>query len=298
MPRPTRPLRGAGGDDDDSVEGLIEVDSAGHVRKATLHEYDARNLKNDESIRKYYAQRYRLWSLFDRGVRMDRESWFSVTPEAVASHIARRCRLCSHDVVVDAFCGAGGCAIQLATVAKRVIAVDVDPLKISMAQHNAAIYGVGDKIDFIVGDFVALLPHLEADIVLLAPPWGGPDYASGSFFDVRSMRLSGLDGEELLRLTRRHITPNVAYHLPRTVLAEQLTMLAESGETVELEHNIFNRKVKTVTAYYGDLVADGKAGRVAYNPPLPFCPDVPIDRPLMELSQCVHRHAMKRRRVE
>lgn len=34
-----------------------------------------------------------------------------------------------------------------------VIAIDIDPVKISCAKHNAKIYGVLDKIEFINGDF-------------------------------------------------------------------------------------------------------------------------------------------------
>ena len=43
-------------------------------------------------ISKYWAQRYRLFSLFDDGVMLDHESWYSVTPEKIAQHIAERCR--------------------------------------------------------------------------------------------------------------------------------------------------------------------------------------------------------------
>lgn len=39
------------------------------------------------------------------------ESWFSVTPEEIAKHVAERCRC---DVIIDAFCGAGGNTIQFA----------------------------------------------------------------------------------------------------------------------------------------------------------------------------------------
>lgn len=39
------------------------------------------------------------------------EGWFSVTPEKIAEHIADRCR---SDIIVDAFCGVGGNAIQFA----------------------------------------------------------------------------------------------------------------------------------------------------------------------------------------
>jgi hypothetical protein len=39
---------------------------------------------------KYWAQRRRLFSRFDEGIELDRDGWFSVTPEAIAHHIAKR----------------------------------------------------------------------------------------------------------------------------------------------------------------------------------------------------------------
>jgi trimethylguanosine synthase len=42
-----------------------------------------------------------------------------------------------------------------------VVAIDIDPVKISCAKHNAKIYGVLDKIEFITGDFFSLLPKVS-----------------------------------------------------------------------------------------------------------------------------------------
>lgn len=44
-----------------------------------------------------------------------------------------------------------------------------------MAKHNATIYGVTDRIEFIVGDFLTLVDKLKADVVFLSPEWGGWD---------------------------------------------------------------------------------------------------------------------------
>lgn len=44
---------------------------------------------------------------------MDHESWFSVTPEAIALQIAQELEACNVGVVCDAFCGAGGNAIGM-----------------------------------------------------------------------------------------------------------------------------------------------------------------------------------------
>lgn len=57
-----------------------------------------------------------------------------------------------------------------------VIAIDIDPEKIKIARHNAEVYGVADRIEFIVGDFFQVAPLLKADVVFLSPPWGGPNY--------------------------------------------------------------------------------------------------------------------------
>lgn len=48
------------------------------------------------------------------------EGWFSVTPEKIAEHIAIRVSQSFNcDIIVDAFCGVGGNAIQFALTSKR-----------------------------------------------------------------------------------------------------------------------------------------------------------------------------------
>ena len=42
-----------------------------------------------------------------------------------------------------------------------VIAIDLDAEKIALARHNAAVYGVADRIEFLVGDFLELGPRLK-----------------------------------------------------------------------------------------------------------------------------------------
>lgn len=122
------------------------------------------------SMRKYWVQRYRYFTLYDEGIQMDEEGWYSVTPERIAIHIAQRC---ASDVIIDAFCGVGGNAIQFALTCHRVIAIDIDPVRLNCARNNARIYGVEDRIEFICGDYMALIPRLKADVVFLSPPWGG-----------------------------------------------------------------------------------------------------------------------------
>jgi trimethylguanosine synthase len=196
-------------------------------------------------IQKYWAQRYRFFSKFDQGIRLDEESWFSVTPECLAIHVAKRCSVC--DVVVDAFCGSGGNTIQLAMRCKQVIAIDIDPAKIEMARHNAAIYGVADKISFRVANFFEVAESLNADAVFLSPPWGGPEYLDVAVYDLTTMEPS--IGQ--LRDACHKIADNTVYFLPRNTDVTQLIELAGPGGHVEVEQQVLNRKLKAIAAYFG-----------------------------------------------
>jgi trimethylguanosine synthase len=123
---------------------------------------------------KYWAQRHRFFSRFDDGIQLDSESWFSVTPEQIADHIAERLLQSKQDgtaattqseqqqglVVLDAFCGCGGNAIAFA---KRpeialVVCVDVDEAKLIKTGNNANIYNIPPE--------KLLLVHANACLVL------------------------------------------------------------------------------------------------------------------------------------
>jgi len=62
-----------------------------------------------------------------------------VTPEVISVHVAHQCLNnlynCNIDlndyIVLDLFCGCGGNAIALAPFVKQLIAVDIDPVKVS-----------------------------------------------------------------------------------------------------------------------------------------------------------------------
>ena len=68
---------------------------------------------------------------------------------------------CRCSVIVDAFAGVGGNAIQFAQTCDRVIAVELCAQRLELARHNAAVYGVADKIEFICQDFLEIAPTLE-----------------------------------------------------------------------------------------------------------------------------------------
>ncbi|KAJ8772841.1 hypothetical protein K2173_028018 [Erythroxylum novogranatense] len=208
------------------------------------------------NIKKYWCQRYHLFSRFDDGIKMDEEGWFSVTPEPIARHHATRC---VGDVIIDCFTGVGAMPSNLqrgehgSPMCKHLTAIDIDPKKIDYAHHNAAIYGVDDQIDFVKGDFFVLAPKLQADTVFLSPPWGGPDYSKVGTYDMKTM-LKPRDGHFIFSKAKQ-IGGRIIMFLPKNVDINQLAELALYNDppwSVEVEKNFLNGKLKSVTAYFSD----------------------------------------------
>ena len=209
----------------------------------------------EDQLTKYYSQKYRLFHRFDEGIRMDRESWYSVTPEAIAAHIAKRCSVVRPLLLVDVCCGAGGNSIQFALLCPtaRVLAIDISPAKVALARHNARVYGVEERIDFLVGDCMHIMTscRIPADVAFLSPEWGGPKYLGHAQLSLEDMRPNG---RSLLQVVQRHLTQNIAFLLPRNAILSELQSLTGASARVEIESNIIHKKIKTLTAYFGDLI--------------------------------------------
>ncbi|XP_063535484.1 trimethylguanosine synthase-like isoform X2 [Cydia strobilella] len=190
-------------------------------------------LQEDPTMWKYWKKRKYLFSRYVEGIKLDKESWYSVTPEPIARQIAERRK---YDLIMDPFCGAGGNTIQFAkTCGQEVLAIDIDPKKVEMARHNSTIYGVEDRIKFIVGDFFEIAkfaPFLKADMVFLSPPWGGPNYVKDQPFDIET--LAPRPASELVRAARK-ISSAVTLYLPRNSNRDQIQSLADENDIVEIK---------------------------------------------------------------
>lgn len=117
------------------------------------------------------ARRYRQGStgFSKKAARLDDEGRVSLTPEALALALGERARGLR---VIDACAGAGGNAIGFARAGCEVVAIELDAGRLAMARHNAKLYGVADRIEFIAGDARTVLPAREADLLFVDPPWG------------------------------------------------------------------------------------------------------------------------------
>jgi trimethylguanosine synthase len=221
-------------------------------RNKVMVESGEKQQEDWNEVEKYWNQRYRLFSMFDDGVEIDFEGWFSVTPEEISQHIAWRMSCLRKPgkpfVLVDAFCGVGGNTIQLAQVCDLVIAIEKDPTRIAMAKNNCQVYGVDHKVEFILGDFFEVLEQIpHADGIFLGPPWGGPSYLQKPEFQFQD-----INGLEIFEIAKR-VSPNLAIILPRNSSWKELSELS-SPSPCEVEKNYLHTKLKTITVYFGDLV--------------------------------------------
>ena len=208
-------------------------------------------------MRKYYRKRYQLFSRFDDGILLDNESWFSVTPEKVAHHIAQKCfeKLNSNTnlTILDAFCGSGGNTIAFAHYFKHVISCDIDFVKLQCAQFNATnVYNVGHNISFIMQDFFnlhkTLEPNFNIDCCFLSPPWGGTTYVQMKETDISEFPI---DGFQIYLYCKNVLNcKNIIYFLPRNCNIEQILYMAGPGGICELEQNYLDHKLVALTAYY------------------------------------------------
>lgn len=159
------------------------------------------------NLQRYWDQRYAFFSKFDEGIEIDEEGLYSVVPEAVALHHAE---LISGQSVLDGFGGVGGVSIALARADKRVICVEINSARLAMARHNSMVYGVAEKVTFIMGDFFDVAPQITADAVYLDPPWGGPSYKELGRFLLENF---DPDGNKILSLSLDHFN-EVIFKLP------------------------------------------------------------------------------------
>lgn len=192
-------------------------------------------------LQKYWDRRYDLFSRFDEGIRIDEEGLYSATPEEIALHQAEKMEC---KIVVDGFCGVGANAIAFVRKGAKVFAIEKDKIRLEMARHNAGIYGVADKIEFICGGFFEESTKIQADGVFVDPPWGGPDYKN-----IKSFKLSNFspDGNKILKSAFQNFS-KVTLRVPANF---NVSEFAKFGKKYEVEDNIMYGRVIFRTVYFG-----------------------------------------------
>lgn len=188
-----------------------------------------------KNCKKFWPRRYQLFSLYDYGIYMTSELWYSVTPEILALESAQiiNSLIPSAQEVLDVCCGGGGNTIQFAKMFSHVGAIDIKQVNVDCTTRNCLVYSV-DNVWTATGDWKQLSTHNDwipsrlnhkskpFDFIFLSPPWGGTNY-NRQGFDLMQMEPLGF---EMLCTTFHHFSTNFGFFLPKLSNKQQIITMA------------------------------------------------------------------------
>ena len=254
-------------------EQLVPLHENTHV-----HEERKNPTANKQIAYGYWQKRYFLFRKFDEGIRMNTTSWFSVTPETLARHQAKKLtQLCSplssdpeHSpvsqpaplVVLDAFGGVGGNTIQFARMPEvsLVHSCEIAEKTSQLALLNCKVYGISSKVSILCCDVFTLLksekrPN-EIDILFLSPPWGGQkSREEKKNFSIEHFGDLPLDTASML-VKALGVAKVVALYLPKYTNLEELeeilgrvTKEREGNYEIDIEKARLQKNYFALTVY-------------------------------------------------
>jgi SAM-dependent methyltransferase len=123
--------------------------------------------------------------------------------------------------VLDLCTGSGVLAIFAADKASRVIGTDINPRALEFASLNAHLNGVGDKIDWRLGDLFSPVRDMQFDVILANPPFEPTPKGWANY-------LHSDGGEDGLAVVRQ-IAAQISDHLSPSGSFQMITWLTESS---------------------------------------------------------------------
>jgi cobalt-precorrin-6B (C15)-methyltransferase len=111
----------------------------------------------------------------DRGNAMIKDSDFIKNPnvpgptkEEIRCILLCKSEVSKEDVVVDIGCGTGGLTVEFAKKARKVYAIDLNPMATKTTQENVSKHQVEDKVEVIMADGLEALEDLgEFDVLII-----------------------------------------------------------------------------------------------------------------------------------
>ena len=223
-----------------------------------LFQKGKKNIPDEEKENKYYTIRYYLFSQFDKGIQMDKESWYSVTPEEISIYISNIIKDSNNYSIIDAFCGCGGNTIFFSKKFKKVYANDLYEDKIKMTINNLKIYNCDNNVIFSCQDFLNF--NEKSDFIFLSPPWGGIEYKNDDNFMLKKWIQP--DIEEIIKHSLK-LSQNLIFYLPRCTKINELTEYIykydkkfiddnEKNIYLDVQYLISANKIKALLVLYGE----------------------------------------------
>lgn len=141
------------------------------------------------------------------------------------------------DDVIDVGTGSGVLAIAAAKLgARRVLALDLDPVAVSSAAENVRLNGLADRIAVVQSDLLGVLRGTEA----IAEPWTADPGSGGAQPDGRGGETGGKVRDLGVRLPVRLVVANILAEIILLFIRDVYEMLQPGG--IYIASGIFKNK--------------------------------------------------------
>lgn len=137
-----------------------------------------------EELQKYWD----LLTPEERRMKFDEYGLYALTPRKFSKPILENIE---GEVVIDACCSVGGMTIPMAQMGKKVIAIEIDPKRLALARENAEIFGVQDRVTFVLGDVLEKITTQVADTIFFDGQWMGVVNQPDEKFRLSDFRPNG-----------------------------------------------------------------------------------------------------------
>lgn len=131
-------------------------------------------------------------SLKERQMSFDEEGLRTFNPLPIGFRLAQKMK---SENVFDCFSGLGGLSIAFGMAGKQVHGIELNAHRVQLAQANAKLFGVEEKVDFVCADAISALGgslNLKGQGLILDPPWAGTAYGEFPSFKLAHFKPNGL----------------------------------------------------------------------------------------------------------
>jgi predicted RNA methylase len=158
-------------------------------------------------------------------LQIDDEALYSTTDQITSRRICDEIRkfVPVDACVVDTTACIGGLTYALTSVFKQVIAIEINDVRYQYLQQNMQLLNISDKVVCLHGDAIDICVSMDAQVIVIDPPWGGPDYKKES--QLR-LRLSGVDIGEVctMMFSRNPLVQYIAVKAPININDDTFVM--------------------------------------------------------------------------
>ncbi|MFA5828366.1 MAG: methyltransferase domain-containing protein [Candidatus Shapirobacteria bacterium] len=187
----------------------------------------------------------------------DKEGQIVTNYQEISEYIARRIFSKTGDKsILEICCGIGSLTVFLAKVFSRVIAVDINPIRIVAANKNLQLNNLINRVDLITGDIEnekvinKICNKYKIGAVCTDVTWSETGIYGQDHTDDLDKTTPATD--KLFKLLTDRDWKNICMRLPKTIDYKQLMGLG----SVEIEEISINGELKFIYAYFGMLVKD------------------------------------------